>query len=141
MCSLGAPFLVPPTMRDFERATVTILHLKTRIRLSCPECKARLGKRHQFCPECGRGVSEARKRQQEHRRIRVLPIDKQTLKMIRDCLRINWLNCDKGFVFLFNLNRHRAWQIVGDCAGAPFSETHSLGLASPLTSPVSLSCP
>ena len=40
---------------DFERGTVTILHLKTRIRLSCIMCKARLGKRHQFCPECGRG--------------------------------------------------------------------------------------
>ena len=35
---------------DFTLCTVTILHLKRRIRLSCPNCKARLGKRHQFCP-------------------------------------------------------------------------------------------
>ena len=52
---------------DFEQATVTILHLKTRIRLLCPKCKARLAKRHQFCPECGEEVNEATKRQQEHR--------------------------------------------------------------------------
>ena len=26
---------------DFERGTVTILHLKTRIRLSCPSCKVK----------------------------------------------------------------------------------------------------
>jgi len=101
---------------DFERATVTLLHLKTRIRLSCPKCKARLGKRHQFCPECGQKVSEARKRQQEHRRIRVLPIDKHTLKMLEDYSGVNRFNCDNGSVFLFNLNRHRAWQIVRDCA-------------------------
>ncbi len=101
---------------DLERATVTILHLKTRIRLSCPMCKARLGRRHQFCPECGRKVSEAEKRQQEHRRIRVLPIDKQTLEMLEDYSVVNWLNCDNGSVLLFNLNRHRAWQIVRDCA-------------------------
>ncbi len=101
---------------DLERATVTILHLKTRIRLSCPMCKARLSRRHKFCPECGQEVSEARKRQQEHRRIRVLPIDKQTLKMLEDYSGVNRLNCDNGSVFLFNLNRHRAWQIVRDCA-------------------------
>ena len=41
---------------DFEQGTITILHLKTRIRLSCPKCKARLGRRHQFCPECGEAL-------------------------------------------------------------------------------------
>ena len=50
---------------DFERGTVTVLHLKMRIRLSCSKCKARLGKRHQFCPECGEEVSEAQKRQHD----------------------------------------------------------------------------
>jgi len=69
---------------DFEQGTVTILHLKTRIRLSCPKCKARLGRRHQFCPECGEEVSKSKKRQQEHRHIRTLPVDRDTLQMLRD---------------------------------------------------------
>jgi len=42
---------------DFERTTITILHLKTRSMLSCPHCKARLARRHRFCPACGAETS------------------------------------------------------------------------------------
>ena len=115
-CRISEALALKVSDIDGERATVTILHLKTRIRLSCPMCKAKLSKRHQFCPGCGQKVSEAGKRQQEHRRIRILPIDKQTLKMLEDYSRVNLLNCDNGSMFLFNINRHRAWQIVRDCA-------------------------
>ena len=101
---------------DFERATVRILHLKKRIRLSCTKCRARLGKRHQFCPECGQEVSEAMKRQQEHRRMRVLPLDKHTLEMLENYITNNRLTCGGGSGLVFGLNRHRAWQIVKDCA-------------------------
>ncbi len=101
---------------DFERGTVTVLHLKMRIRLSCTGCRARLGKRHQFCPECGEGVSEAQKRQQEHRRVRVLPVDKHTLEMLKHYIGYDRLTYCSGFALLFGLNRHRAWQIVRDCA-------------------------
>ena len=115
-CRISEALALKVSDIDGERATVTILHLKTRIRLSCPMCKARLSKRYTFCPGCGQKVSEAGKRQQEHRRIRILPIDKQTLKMLEDYSRVNLLNCDNGSIFLFNINRHRAWQIVRDCA-------------------------
>jgi len=101
---------------DFERGNATILHLKTRIRLSCTRCKARLGKRHQFCPECGEEVSKARKRQQEHRRIRTLPVDRDTLEMLRDHIDSNQATSRDDSVLLFGLNRHRAWQIIRDCA-------------------------
>jgi integrase/recombinase XerD len=37
---------------DFEQGTVTIEHLKARAKLCCPECGARLGKSHKFCPIC-----------------------------------------------------------------------------------------
>ena len=102
---------------DFKQGNVTILHLKTRIRLSCPKCKARLGRRHQFCPECGEEVNKARKRQQEHRRIRTLPVDRDTLEMLRDHIDSNQANSHDDSVLLFSLNRHRAWQIIRDCAG------------------------
>ncbi|MFA5368055.1 MAG: site-specific integrase, partial [Dehalococcoidia bacterium] len=36
---------------DLERGTVTILHLKCRIKVSCPQCNTRLGKAHTFCPK------------------------------------------------------------------------------------------
>ncbi len=101
---------------DFARGTVAILHLKIRIRLSCTKCKARLGKRHQFCPECGEEVNEATKRQQEHRRIRVLPLDKHTLEMLKHYIGHDRLTYCSESTLLFGLNRHRAWQIVRDCA-------------------------
>lgn len=101
---------------DFERGTVTVLYLKMRIRLLCTGCRAKLGKRHQFCPECGEGVSEAQKRQQEHRRVRVLPVDKHTLEILKDYVGRDLLTSYSGSTLLFSLNRHRAWQIVRDCA-------------------------
>lgn len=99
---------------DFERGTVTIVHLKTLIRLSCPKCKARLARRHQFCPACGEIVSETMKSQQEKRRIRTLPIDRNTLGMLGDYVANNHDSSNSRP--LFTLNRHRAWQIVRDCA-------------------------
>ena len=38
---------------DLDNHTVTIQHLKTRMKLSCPRCSARLGKSHTYCPKCG----------------------------------------------------------------------------------------
>jgi integrase/recombinase XerD len=99
---------------DFECGTVTILHLKKSLKLSCPGCKTRLGSHHQFCPGCGVKVSEKIKSQQERRRIRVLPVDEVTLAMLKSY--INTLPFGDNKSALFHLNRHRAWQIVRDCA-------------------------
>ena len=44
---------------DFARGTVTILHLKRRVKLSCANCGARLGVSHSFCPKCGVRINEA----------------------------------------------------------------------------------
>lgn len=99
---------------DFEQGTITILHLKTSIKLSCPRCKSRLGNRHHFCPGCGIKVSERIRSKQQRRRIRLLPVDESTLEMIKRY--IHKLNSGDGESHLFSLNRHRAWQIVRDCA-------------------------
>jgi integrase/recombinase XerD len=99
---------------DFEHSTITILHLKRTIKLSCPTCKSRLGNRHRFCPGCGIKVNKQVRSQMERRRIRVLPIDENTLGMTRSY--INNLNTINNKTRLFNINRHRAWQIVRDCA-------------------------
>jgi integrase/recombinase XerD len=34
---------------DFDQRTVTILHLKRRIKLSCPTCRQRLSRTARFC--------------------------------------------------------------------------------------------
>jgi integrase/recombinase XerD len=101
---------------DFRHGTVTIQHLKVRISLSCPHCGARLSKMAKFCPGCGKGISATVAKQREHRRVRMLPVDHGTLKMIKDYIDRGGPLSQNGKQLLFGINRHRAWQIVRDCA-------------------------
>jgi len=101
---------------DFKQGTVTIEHLKARIKLSCSECGAALGKMHKFCPVCGLKVDKAIAEEKEHRRYRSLPVDGSTLAMIKEYVSRGGASVKNGQRFLFNLTRHRAWQIVRDCA-------------------------
>jgi integrase/recombinase XerD len=101
---------------DFKQGTVTIEHLKARIKLSCPECGARLGKMHKFCPVCGIKVDKAVAQEKEHRRYRSLPVDKDTLVMLKEYIGRGGVVPRRGERFLFNVSRYRAWQIIRDCA-------------------------
>lgn len=102
---------------DFKQGVVTIEHLKARVELRCPSCGARLGKSHKFCPICGHSVEKAVAQEKEHRRLRTLPVDGDTLKMLADFVRR-----DKTKGLIFRINRHRAWQVIKECserAGLP----------------------
>ena len=101
---------------DFVQGTVRIQHLKSRARLSCPRCHARLGREHTFCPKCGNRVEQALVQEQEHRRMRTLPVDRETLDMLQDYIRRGGPVSRDGKRLIFGINRHRAWQIVTDCA-------------------------
>jgi integrase/recombinase XerD len=101
---------------DFSQGTVTIQHLKVRIKLACPECGARLGKRHSYCPECGNKVNQSVTREGEHRRQRILTIDKETLAMLKEYIERGGPVLKNGKRLIFGINRHRAWQIVKECA-------------------------
>ncbi len=100
---------------DFKQGLVTIQHLKQRIKLSCPDCNARLGKGHKFCPVCGRKVEKAVADEKEHRKFRVLPLDEETMKTLKEYLGRGGANSRTRLIF--DLSRHRAWQIVKECAG------------------------
>jgi len=99
---------------DFKQGLVTIQHLKQRIRLSCSECNARLGRGHKFCPVCGRKVEKAVANEKEHRKFRVLPVDEETMKLLNEYINRGGANARTRL--LFDLSRHRAWQIVMQCA-------------------------
>ena len=101
---------------DFKAGTVTIQHLKTRIKLACPECGARLGRSHSFCPKCGDKVEGAVAKEQEHRRMRTLPLDKDTLAILQDYVKRGGPVIRGERNLIFGINRHRAWQIVKECA-------------------------
>jgi len=101
---------------DFEYGMITILHLKKRVNTTCSLCGAHLGRKHQYCPECGIKISDTIKNLQERRRIRALPIDRGTIEMIKSYIDNRHLYINDGLTPLFTINRHRAWQIVRECA-------------------------
>ena len=96
---------------DFKRGTLTIVHLKERSKLKCPNCGAILGKRHLFCPSCGNRVSQAIREKVEQRRQRMIPVDRNTLRLIEE-----YLVWRKRFPYrgalLFPFSRQRGWQLV-----------------------------
>ena len=101
---------------DLSTGTVTIQHLKSCLKLSCPECGAPLGRSHAFCPKCGVRVGKALAQQQEHRRQRLLPIDDETSAMLKEYIRRGGPVLRDGKRVIFGINRHRAWQIIKECA-------------------------
>jgi len=101
---------------DLQQRTITIQHLKTRLNLCCPACNARLGKSHIFCPICGAKVEKTVAQSKEHRRMRTLPIDDVTLKKLKDYIRRGGPVSRQGKKYIFGINRHRAWQVIRDCA-------------------------
>ena len=101
---------------DLDNRTITIQHLKARMKLSCPHCGAGLGKSHAYCPKCGAKVEKAITEEKEHRRVRTLPIDGETLRMVKDYISRGGPVIRGGQRLIFGINRHRAWQIVRQCA-------------------------
>ena len=100
---------------DFIQGIVSIVHLKRRVKISCADCGAQLGMNHSYCPRCGvktKGVLN----EQEHRRQRGLPVDSQTLEMLKEYVRRGGPVVKEGKTLIFGINRHRAWQIVKECA-------------------------
>ena len=101
---------------DFGHGIVTIKHLKASLKLSCTECGHKLGKSHTFCPSCGSRVTEAQVELQQRHRQRALPIDPDTLRLLKEYVRRGGPVVKEGKKVIFGLNRHRAWQVVKECA-------------------------
>ena len=115
-CRISEALALTPNDIDFDRGSVTIMHLKSRTKLSCPECGARLGINHTFCSRCGGKIEKALTQQQEHRRQRVLPLDNDTLSLLREYIRRGGPVIRDGKKLIFGINRHRSWQVIRDCA-------------------------
>ena len=61
-------------------------------------------------------VKEAVAKEQGHLRMRTLPLDRDTLGMLKDYIRRGGPVKREGRSLIFGISRHRAWQIVGECA-------------------------
>jgi len=113
---------------DFERAVLTIVHLKERSKLKCPNCGEILGKRHLFCPGCGNKVDQAIREKVEQRRQRMIPVDHDTLRLLDEYLKWRRKFPYRG-PLVFPFSRQRGWQLIeklGRCAGIKGLHPHSL---------------
>ncbi len=115
-CRISEALSLKPEDIDPAQANISIVHLKSRARLWCGECSARLGYRQAFCPACGKKVQKPITQQHEHRRRRLLPLDNETLNLMREYIYRGGPVARDGRTVIFGINRHRAWQIVRDCA-------------------------
>ena len=112
---------------DFTNATLSIIHLKERLKSKCPGCGAILGKRHIFCPGCGNKVDQAIREKVEQRRQRTIPIDNDTLALIKTYLKWRRQFSYRG-PLLFPFTRQRGWQLIeriGRRAGISGLHPHS----------------
>ena len=101
---------------DMVNGLVNIIHLKTRSKLLCPHCESRLSRSSSFCSKCGIKIDKAKLEEQEHRKFRSIPIDKETLSMLKDHIDQGGPILKNGKKLIFGINRHRGWQIVRSCA-------------------------
>jgi len=113
---------------DFQRGTLTILHLKEKSKLKCPHCSGLLGKRHVFCPGCGNKIDQAIREKVEQRRQRMIPVDHNTLRLLDEYLKWRRKFPYRG-PLVFPFSRQRGWQLVrriGLRAGIAGLHPHSL---------------
>jgi integrase/recombinase XerD len=101
---------------NFEKSQLTIEHLKARIKLTCPKCGGGLGKKSTFCPGCGSKVESLVQKQSAFRRVRTIPIDKETLELVRQYIEGGGPVKKNGRLMLFDMSRIRAWQIFTEAA-------------------------
>jgi len=73
-------------------------------------------KSHTYCPGCGVKVEQVVAEGKEHCCQRVLPVDSETLSALKDYIRRSGPVLLDGKRLVFGINRHRAWQIVKECA-------------------------
>lgn len=115
-CRVSEALGLDVTNIDFARHEVTIQHLKARTKLSCPDCGEHLGKKSVFCPKCGATVQKAVAHALETKRMRTLPVDDDTMKMLRAYIKTLGPAPSNGRQLLFPFSRQWARQIVVTCA-------------------------
>lgn len=101
---------------DFKAGAVTIQHLKQRLQRNCPECKARLSKTAGFCPSCGIRIEQAALSTKEQPHLRTLPVDRDTLALLKEYRDGGGAVQRNGRELLFGFTRTHAWYIVTDLA-------------------------
>ena len=115
-CRVSEALAIAVDNIDFNAGAISIHHLKAHIRLFCPHCQTRLSKGNTFCPGCGVKVESIVAEEKERHRVRTLPVDAETLNLLDEYIKRGGPVLRDGRILIFGINRHRAWQIVKECA-------------------------
>ena len=97
---------------DLDLAMAKVVKEKDRLQLFCSVCGQRLARAHRFCPGCAREVSAPEKRLQESRRQRIIPLDQETVVMLRDFIERGGPVMKNGRSLLFGISRVEAWRVI-----------------------------
>lgn len=57
-CRISEALAIEVKDIDFDNETITIIHLKRRVKLSCSKCGAAMALSHGYCPKCGVRINE-----------------------------------------------------------------------------------
>ena len=120
-CRVGEVLGLEERHIDFSRRQVRIEHEKERISLYCPYCKQegeniRLSKKDKFCPNCSNPAEHAIAKKTNVRRLRKVPVDRDTLKLVRQYIKQGGITEVRGKRMLFSFTRQWAWHTVKACA-------------------------
>ncbi len=115
-CRISEALALETSHINFINKTVTIQHLKTSVRITCPDCNSRLSRTSTFCPGCGVKVEQTVARAVENRKMRTLPLNEDTMSLMQEYITRGGPVTKGDKVLIFGINRHRAWQIIRDCA-------------------------
>jgi integrase/recombinase XerD len=55
-------------------------------------------------------------KEQKHRRMRILPLDSDTLKLLKEYIQRGGPVVRGGRTLIFSINRNRVWQVIKECA-------------------------
>ena len=98
---------------DFDRRLVLIPHLKAGTKKKCPGCGKTVGRRHNFCPQCGKDISCVEAEGSEER-TRLVNVGDETLNLCREYIEKRNSNSDQ----LISLTRQMVGVIIRRCADA-----------------------
>ncbi len=58
-CRISEALAIEVEDIDVTQGNITIIHLKRRIKIICPNCSAGIALSHSYCPKCGVKLDEA----------------------------------------------------------------------------------
>ena len=120
-CRIGELLGIEERHIDFKNRQIRIEHEKIRVKRTCPFCAAqgietRLGKKSKFCPQCSQPVQQFIQKEKPEKHLRKVPVDKDTLELIKEYIKRGGVTVVEGKRMLFNISRQRAYIIVRECA-------------------------